>query len=94
MKTLDEIMDAVTAVTGVTVEQIRSKGRKIDNVRGIFYMIAYKEHHYQREIARYCHRARVSVCLVIKVHGGYFSTNDFITVGLYNRIIKELYKND
>lgn len=94
MKTLDEIMNAVTAVTGVTLEQIRSKDRKIDNVRGLFYLIAYQEHHIQRAIAMYCHRARVSVCLVIKVHGGYFSTNDFATVRLYNNIIKELYKND
>lgn len=91
--TLDQLTHAVTEATGITLEMLQSREKRLDicTARGVYYLLAKEMGIHPEKSSRFIQRSRSACILVAKQYKGYLDSGDKAVRNVYSKIKESLY---
>lgn len=94
--TLNQLMQAVTETTGITMAMLQSRDKRLDicMARGVYYLIAKEMGIHPNVTSTLVRRSRSACIIVSKQYKGYLESGDKQVRTLYEKVKRKLYATE
>lgn len=94
--TLDQLTQALTGATGITLEMLRNREKNLNicTARGVYYLLAKEMGIHPEKSSQFIYRSRTTSILIAKQYKGYLESGDKVVRSVYNKVKERLHATE